>query len=347
MIWSLQVLRFVAAIMVVYVHAAQIAFAATGSSGTIPRSLAIVGQSGVDIFFVLSGAIITTTAPGLKPLEFAWRRFRRVVPLYFLLSIPAMLIAAKTEFGWRESVATLLLWPATDVMTPPALPVAWTLCFEMLFYASGTLVLVDSKWTFALAGVFGASFLLREKGPVFQFLGNPIMIEFLFGVGIAYLSRWQRARSRDFGRRSALWLIPLGSASLLAAGLAGFAPDGGSLESLVGDQASYRVAVYGIPAAFIVFGTMQMEARKSLWTYLGDGSYTLYLSHTFVVSPLLNLWAAVPIPSDLIILITIGACLIFSWRLYERVERPLLAFLRKKYEPNCSAEQAREIPRTQ
>jgi len=38
MIWSLQVLRFVAALMVVYVHAAQTAFAATGSNGFIPQS---------------------------------------------------------------------------------------------------------------------------------------------------------------------------------------------------------------------------------------------------------------------------------------------------------------------
>ena len=132
MIWSLQVLRFVAALMVVYVHAAQTAFAATGSNGFIPPELSIAGRSGVDIFFVLSGVIITKTAPGLTCAEFAWRRFRRIVPFYFLCCIPGVIIAAKVGFGWREVMATFLLWPATDVMTAPILPVAWTLCFEML-----------------------------------------------------------------------------------------------------------------------------------------------------------------------------------------------------------------------
>jgi hypothetical protein len=50
MIWSLQVLRFLAALMVVYVHAAQIAFVATTSSGFIPHNIAIMGRAGVDIF---------------------------------------------------------------------------------------------------------------------------------------------------------------------------------------------------------------------------------------------------------------------------------------------------------
>ena len=37
MVWSLQILRFVAALMVVYVHAAQVAASTTGSPGTLPR----------------------------------------------------------------------------------------------------------------------------------------------------------------------------------------------------------------------------------------------------------------------------------------------------------------------
>ena len=39
MIWSIQVLRFVAALMIVYLHAAFIAFSATGSSGVIPAGV--------------------------------------------------------------------------------------------------------------------------------------------------------------------------------------------------------------------------------------------------------------------------------------------------------------------
>jgi exopolysaccharide production protein ExoZ len=105
MIWSLQALRFIAALMVVYIHAAQTAFEATGSHGLVPPELSIVAISGVDIFFVLSGVIITRTARGLTAPEFAWRRVRRIVPIYLLCCLPSVLIAAKTGFGWRDALA--------------------------------------------------------------------------------------------------------------------------------------------------------------------------------------------------------------------------------------------------
>ena len=53
MIWSLQSLRFVAALMVVYVHAAEAAYTVTGSAGLLPLNIVSVGLSGVDLFFVL------------------------------------------------------------------------------------------------------------------------------------------------------------------------------------------------------------------------------------------------------------------------------------------------------
>jgi exopolysaccharide production protein ExoZ len=316
MIWSLQVLRFVAALMVVYVHAAQIAFEATGSNGFVPLDVSIIAISGVDIFFVLSGVIIARTAPGLTCAEFAWRRFRRIVPFYLLCCLPAAVIAAKTGFGWREAMATFLLWPATDVMTAPALLVAWTLCFEMLFYAGAALVLADRRWAVVLMLLYGAAFTLRPAGPVFQFLGNPLILEFLLGVAIAYAPM----------RRAAVWGIPVGVVALLAVGFTGIAPFGGTIQYLAGDGALWRVLVYGVPAALIVYGTMQIAAKPSVWTYLGDASYSLYLTHPLVVSTLAAVWAHT-VPADLIVAVTMLASLAFAWRIHESVERPLLAAL--------------------
>jgi exopolysaccharide production protein ExoZ len=317
MIWSLQVLRFVAALMVVYVHAAQTAFEATGSNGFVPLDVSIVAISGVDIFFVLSGVIIARTAPGLTCAEFAWRRFRRIAPFYLLCCLPAVVIAAKTGFGWREAMATFLLWPATDVMTAPALLVAWTLCFEMLFYAGAALVLADRRWGVVLMLVYGAAFMLRPVGPVFQFLGNPLILEFLFGVAIAHAPM----------RRAALWGIPVGAAALVVVGVAGMAPFGDTIQYLAGEGALWRVLVYGVPAALIVYGTMQIAAKPSVWTYLGDASYSLYLTHPLVVSVLAAVWTAYPVPADLIVAVGMLASLAFAWRVHESVERPLLATL--------------------
>ena len=318
MIWSLQILRFVAASMVVYLHATETAFEATGSNGIVPLNLSIVGISGVDIFFVLSGVVIARTAPGLSAAEFAWKRFRRIIPIYLLCCLPDVLIAAKTGIGWRDAVATFLLWPATDVMTAPILLVAWTLCFEVLFYAAATLVLIDRRWAYALLAAYGLAFALRPFGPLFQFLGNPIVLEFLFGVAIAHAPM----------RREAVWLIPVGAAGLAAAGLFGVAPFGGTLKYLMGVDALQRVIVYGVPAALIVYGTMQIRAKQSAWTYLGDASYSLYLTHPLPVSALLTLWTAYPIPADLIVVVGMITSVLVAWRVHELFEKPVLAALR-------------------
>jgi exopolysaccharide production protein ExoZ len=314
MIWSLQILRFIAAVMVVYVHAAQTAFDVTGSVGLAPYKIAGLGLAGVDIFFVISGVVIAKTAPGLTPQQFAWRRIRRIVPLCFVCAMPAVLVAATVGFGWRELVATFLLWPATDVMTAPLLGVAWTLSFEMLFYASATLVLFNRFWVVPLLGVYIVSFFLRSFGPIFQFLGNPIIVEFLFGVAIT--------RAPKLGL--VIPAITGGIVLLLAAGILGVAPSGGTLDFLRGDDNLRRVFACGIPAAIVVYGTMQIQTTPSVWTYLGEASYALYLVHTFMVTPLQVLWSQFPIPADAIIAIGLIASLLFAWRVHELVEKPIL-----------------------
>ncbi|MES0204610.1 acyltransferase [Mesorhizobium sp. LNHC209A00] len=323
MIWSLQILRFVAALMVVYVHAAQTAVKVTGSNGLLPHDFQVAGFAGVDIFFVISGVIIAKTAPSLTWRSFAWRRFRRIVPLYLLISIPYAIVAYKTGFGWREGVATLLLWPATDKMTAPALPAAWTLCFEMLFYAAATIVLVDRRLLSALIGIFGLAMIFRSAGPVLQFLGNPLIIEFGFGIALAYAPKW----------KPAVWCLPIGAGAMIAVGFIGMAPQGGTMEFLTGDNGFQRVLVYGFPAALIVFGTMQIDARPSAWTVLGDASYMLYLIHTLPITLLLMVWTTFPIPPDLIIVIGTAVSVLFAWRMYIRFELPLRIFLRR-YDPH-------------
>ena len=319
MIWSLQVLRFVAAFMVVYIHAAETAMRATGSIGFIPFGLATIGLSGVDIFFVISGVIIAKIAPGRTASEFLWSRCRRIVPLYLFFTIPALATTISTGFGWRDAVATFLLWPATDQMTAPALWIGWTLCFEMLFYASAALVLVERRWALAVISAYGVAFSLRSIGPPFQFLGNPIILEFLLGVAIAYIPGW----------RAGIWAIAIGAISLVGAGLIGIAPTGGTIDFLLGHESLQRVFIFGIPAALIVYGAMQIQARESLWTYLGDASYSLYLSHPFLLSLLLALWIKFPIPADLIILIGISTALLFAWRVHELIEKPIMLSLKR------------------
>ncbi|MEP7173776.1 MAG: acyltransferase [Aestuariivirga sp.] len=320
MIWPLQILRFIAALMVVYVHAAQLAVEQTGTYGLFPRELPLAGQAGVDIFFVISGVIIARTAVGLSWQEFAWKRFRRIIPFYFLVCLFALLIVARSGVAitGRDLLASFFLWPATDVMTLPLLPVAWTLCYEALFYVAATFVLADRRWLYPVLGLFVAAMALRQHGAVFQFLGNPLIIEFLFGVTIAYAPAFQPAR----------WGIPLGAALLIGAGFLDLAPFGNSLEYLRGEEAFQRVAVFGLPAALIVWGAMQFKGRESVWTRQGDASYALYLTHALFMPVFFVIWKVVPMPTDLMIVISMAASAFFGWRIHLAIEVPVLKAFR-------------------
>jgi hypothetical protein len=56
---------------------------------------------------------------------------------------------------------------ATDAMTLPLLPVAWTLFVKPCFMLRA-LVLADRRWLFPFS-LFVASMALRQHGAVFQF----------------------------------------------------------------------------------------------------------------------------------------------------------------------------------
>ena len=114
--------------------------------------------------------------------------------------------------------------------------------------------------------------------PVLQFLGNPIILDFLFGVLIA--ARWKPERVRP------LWY----GGSMLSLGFVGLyvfcLPTGQENARFVMDatESLPRVLCWGMPAALIVSGALALEPHlKKNWAepfvFLGDASYAVYLIH--------------------------------------------------------------------
>lgn len=289
---GLQYARGVAALLVVFYHAAIQANGQFG--GTLPT----FGKSGVDIFFVLSGFVMwtSTSQRSVSPALFLKRRLARIAPLYWTLTLCAAAIALlaphllrSTKFDLPHLVASLCFvpWlnpgmpPGDDQLTPVIIP-GWTLNFEMFFYLTFALALwcpIERRMgclTILIVAAYGLALWARPLGTAPQFYSQGVIFEFLAGAFIA----------NTVGLRAARW--PWLSAILLLLAIVAL---------LVGDWArgeGERAIVLGVPAAIIIITVAQIENAGRL-PYLGwlnaagDASYSIYLTHVFVIAGVRNL----------------------------------------------------------
>ena len=269
---SIQVLRGVAACMVVVLHAYGIRYASNGN-------LIQLGAAGVDIFFVISGFIMATIAEGKTAGQFLTDRLWRIYPVWLIAMVPWLWIYPPAD--WQGIVASFTLWPSYPAFTFPALLVGWTLSFEMLFYLSMALAIRTRAYVPLSLFLLGLGLGLLTRHPLFDFIGNPMIFEFLFGVCIA------RA---PVNRKVAF--------PLLAIGIAGFIfspPDlfGGEVATHAA-SAWLRVLCWGIPAALIVYAVRSLEDFRwpSLAVELGNASYSIYLFHMLAIKRLHVNWVA-------------------------------------------------------
>ena len=84
------------------------AFAALGVVAFHTGRATILGQAGVDVFFVISGFIMwMVTAEPVGPAQFLWHRVVRIVPLYW---IATLIMAAHRSSSVSDTVNSLLFW---------------------------------------------------------------------------------------------------------------------------------------------------------------------------------------------------------------------------------------------
>jgi peptidoglycan/LPS O-acetylase OafA/YrhL len=321
---SIQYTRAVAAVSVVFFHA----FNDAGVTHYPEQVL----QSGVDLFFAISGFImwVTTYRSNTGPREFLRKRIIRIVPLYWVFTGFAVLLAVVApQLGKRtgslDAVASFLFLPAVNTATHQTQPVVapgWTLNHEMLFYLIFAIALVlpgKRRFIALIAANVGLVILgAFTHGPlVVSFYTNPIVLEFVFGVivGLLYTSgyRMSRAASGITVTVGALTMIGLAAAW--------------------GQTAILRVVVWGIPAALIVLALALTEntrpvADRRRLRFLGDASYSVYIVHGVLLSAMLSAVKHENLPK--IIMIPLGGPLavIAGLIVYRYLERPMTRYLR-------------------
>jgi exopolysaccharide production protein ExoZ len=317
---SLQVLRFAAASCVIALHAWQVVSGVP--NGQNVGVIGTFGPFGVDVFFVLSGFIIATTAPGRASGLFLKQRAIRIVPLYWLLTLVMMALLARAGMlTARPLLASALFIPTLHA--EPYIVVGWTLCYEMLFYGAVAAVLLRPRWGWmAMLGLYAAASLARPMvgGPLLQFIGSPLIAEFLAGVLIA-----RAPRSALAG-----WLA--GVAGVVALGVLALSGYQGvaTRPEFAGSGDWQRVMVYGCPAALLVYAAVHLDLRGRLWralAYLGDASYAAYLVHVLVLVLVpLSLMGHAQGPAAAMLF---GLSWLAAIALHERLEKPMQTALKR------------------
>ncbi len=287
---NVQCLRGVACLLVVLYHLAD-AEAGFGLGQNPLKPLRYFGYAGVDLFFVISGFIIAaTTRPNLGRAAavpgYLFRRLWRVYPTYWAALPLALGVYAATTLdalppaGWPgELIDTLLLVPQPP--SPRVLPVAWTLSYEVMFYAAFAAVLASPRrlgwlWLAAWAGlvVWASAAGHAPTNRLAALATSPFVLEFLGGVAAASLCR-------PLGARAAAGATLVATGWLVAA-LAWFhRPDPAWLATHIPE----RVLAFGPPSALLVLAAAGRElgGGRLSWrrlTRLGDASYSVYLLHT-------------------------------------------------------------------
>lgn len=332
---SVQALRAIAALFVVYFHST-VLWHDKFAANVVPWEN---GNAGVDLFFVISGFIMVLSSRRLVGGPHGWSQFIvlrlvRIVPMYWLvtaaklaaaISVPAL--ALHTHPTAWNSTASFLFIPARDAVGEirPPLAIGWTLSFEMLFYlvfASALFFRVGLLRVVgpAMAALAVLSLFRTPDWPPITTLASPIVLEFVFGllIGQAFLGGSLR-------RSSSPWVIAIGTAGLLC------------LAFVPADGVWYRATIWGLAAAATLTGGVVGERWLDRFlprflVSIGEASYSLYLTHGFVLPVVGVVLARSGLSGNLLGVVLIVSCIVLSTLValvvYRFVEAPITAKLR-------------------
>lgn len=349
---SIQMMRGVAAMLVVYNHAAF--FLARdpdldlGGSVLAPSDrLAALGAIGVDLFFIISGFLMAYTARDLFGVRdstvFMARRWIRIAPLFYLVSVVIGLVlwVGQTPVSLTSVLNSLTFIPLLDGedYSWPVHYLGWTLAFEFTFYVIVALA-VASGIGASPALLIAVTLLLPVAGwwlaveqAALKILFSPMMWE--FSMGVAAYALWRSGWLGRVAPYTAIVALLLGAVLMLlvmrpvgsttvAIGLADNALEGTRL-------AAARALNWGLPMLLlflVALGSPLADARRwdgRAMLVLGDASYSIYLTHLGVVRIAEEIVERQPVPADVAVAGVVLASAAVGIACFRWIERPMLA----------------------
>ncbi|MGJ4843151.1 acyltransferase family protein [Leifsonia sp. Le1] len=334
----MQALRFVAAALVVLAHATYY------TSERLDPSMRVwyEGGLGVMLFFGISGFVMLLTADGRGGrdwADFALRRVIRIAPLYWivttiklitLVAVPSLVLHAALR--WDTTVLSYAFLPSRNIDgdVQPLFAVGWTLIFEMAFYLLVSVAIALRVDPIRFCGIVLSlvslgNILRGPDWPAWAFYFDPIVLFFLAGM---VLARWTIRRNTRSALLWGAWIVALWT-----------------LIEFVGPYASGNavsvitwVAIVGILLVAVLFEDRISPFIPRWLTWLGDASYSLYLTHPLIAPAVPAALAIVGLTGArfgwVSVTLALGVAVVASCVCYLIVERPTtrgLNGLRKRW----------------
>lgn len=346
MLDGLQILRGIAAILVIIDHAMLAVIPFDHRFGSLLNFAGTIGKMGVNIFFVISGYIMMHTTRSTSDLEpsariaaFSFKRITRLAPLYWLATVVMILLSALQglKLSGEHILTSFTFLPnfedANDPRMPPIVGVGWTVTYEMLFYAifGACLTLPRKKGpilciAIIIAMVLSGTLLLHhihdgELRRIVAFYSYKNILFFSVGIGLALGGHSLPSLSA---------LVALGCAmAFMAIALAAYIYFGMQDGSLMWQCISFMTCSLVITLA-ISSRRGDIFLGRRLLLHIGNASFSTYLFHAPIMHFLALLSARFLMNGngDLFILVVTPICLAAGSLIYFQVERPLTRLTR-------------------
>lgn len=310
-----------------------------------------LGWVGVEIFFVISGFVISYSAAGVSPFVFLRRRIIRLYPSAWICAtatlVTVLLISRGDADTASEYVRAMTLW----VQGPWIDGVYWTLGIEIIFYALifamlclgrfgsisvalGIMALASSAFWVALAidrilpGVLHVGFLhdlLASPASAFLLLRHGCF--FALG-GLLWLSQ-----SKGFTPWRTILL-----AFCLLGGVLEIFDSARSIVSPIGDSPERRmiacavwIAAVACLASAIIYNQMLHKffgKSSEVIRFLGLMTYPLYLLHDIIGAALLRAASLLGASPVVALAFAMMMVLALGWAVTRFLEPPIQALLR-------------------
>ena len=336
----IQVLRGIASLLVVFLHSTRASMETLHTD--FLGNFFLFGGAGVDIFFVLSGFIITYTnikyvGKGDYFPTFSRRRIVRIYPTYWIIISLFLLLQvilpafyrSHFNFDIKNILTTYLLLPDHVMVNG----VSWTLSYEIFFYVlfSLSFFIPGKKWGFYIAMAYVAVIiLLSASGNNFEnsnswlnLITYPMNVEFFMGVTAAVLIP-------RLGKNIGVPFICIGSVLFLVSAIIS------DLGYVLVPNTFNRVILFGVPSFLIITGVVKYELNKKIKVpgillSLGEASYSLYLLHLPLIVAAVKIISKANITGNISIhfLLLLIICIICygSILFYKFVEKPIISKL--------------------